>query len=98
MSNINITGSQWKIIIKDLKVSTIIGIHETERKYPQLLYINLCCYGDYQAAASHDSIDDAVDYHTISLKVASLLKENHFFLIETAVHHIGHYNINPFFC
>ena len=59
-----------KIIIKDLRVTGIIGIYEHERTTPQEMVINVVMYTDIRKAAVTDNIADCVDYE----KVANLVR------------------------
>lgn len=59
-----------KIIIKDLRVSGIIGIYDYERITPQEILINVTLFTDTRKAADTDNIADCVDYE----KMANLLK------------------------
>lgn len=59
-----------KIIIKDLRVSGIIGIYPHERVAHQEMVINVMLYTDTRKAAESDEIVDCVDYE----KAANLLK------------------------
>lgn len=59
-----------KIIIKDLRVSGIIGIYDYERITPQEILINVTLFTETHKAATSDNIVDCVDYE----KVANILK------------------------
>ncbi len=59
-----------KIIIKDLRVTGIIGIYEHERTTPQEMVINVELETDIRRAAQTDEIADCVDYE----KAANRLK------------------------
>jgi dihydroneopterin aldolase len=50
------------IYIKDLRVKTIIGIFDWERKVKQEVSIDLEFPFDCKKAAATDSIEDTVDY------------------------------------
>ena len=54
------------IRIKDLRLRAIIGIEEWERKNKQDLIINVELEFDGAAAARSDSIDDSVNYKSIT--------------------------------
>lgn len=59
-----------KVFIKDLRISSIIGIYEHERHTPQEMVINATMLTDIHKAAETDEIADCVDYE----KVANLLR------------------------
>ena len=54
------------IYIKDLRVKTIIGIFDWERKVKQEVSIDLEFPFDCKKAAASDSIEDTVDYKSIA--------------------------------
>ena len=58
-----------KILIKDLKVTGIIGIYEQERTTPQEMLINVILFTDTRKAAETDDIALCVDYEKVALKV-----------------------------
>ena len=59
-----------KIIIKDLRVSGIIGVYDYERITPQAIIINVTLFTDTRKAATSDDITDCVNYE----KIANMLK------------------------
>ena len=66
------------IYIKDLRVKTIIGIFDWERKVKQEVSIDMEFPFDCKRAAKTDSIEDTVDYKTICKGVLSLLRNRPF--------------------
>ncbi len=58
-----------KVIIKDLRVTGIIGIYDYERTTPQEMLINLTLFTDIRKAAASDDIADCVDYEKVANKV-----------------------------
>ncbi|MGC1379165.1 MAG: dihydroneopterin aldolase [Anaerolineales bacterium] len=58
-----------KILIRDLRVTGIIGIHDDERNTPQEMLINISLSTDTRRAAETDDIRDCVNYQTIAERV-----------------------------
>ena len=58
-----------KVIIKDLLVRGIIGINDWERRLPQNILINVVMFTDINQAGISDSIDDCINYSTVSKKI-----------------------------
>lgn len=58
-----------KVFITDLLARGIIGIDDWEREKPQEILINIRMTADLQKAGVSDSIDDCVNYRTITKKV-----------------------------
>lgn len=60
-----------KVIIQDLKVRGILGIHDWERVTPREIVISLTLYTDTRRAARTDDIADCVDYSALAKKIRS---------------------------
>jgi FolB domain-containing protein len=58
-----------KIIIKNLLARGIIGVHDWERSRPQDIMINITIFTDTRRAAQTDSLDDCINYSTMSKKL-----------------------------
>ena len=58
-----------KIIIKNLLARGIIGVNDWERKRPQNIMINITIFADTRRAAQTDSLDDTINYSTMSKKI-----------------------------
>ena len=71
------------IYIKDLRVKTIIGIFDWERKVKQEVSIDMEFPFDCKKAAASDSIDDALDYKVITKAVIKFVEESSFQLQES---------------
>ena len=65
-----------KIIIRDLLTRGKIGISETERSAAQDILVNVVMFTDTRKAGSSDSIDDCVNYSTMSKKIIALAEQN----------------------
>lgn len=71
-----------RILINDLLVRCIIGVHEEERGEKQDVLVNLSIAADLRKAAATDRIEDAVDYSTLKKKIVALAEGSRFFLVE----------------
>ena len=70
------------IIIRDLKLETIIGTNPDERTRRQQVIINLQLDCDLSKASQSDELTDTVDYFTIEERVTELGKSSSFKLVE----------------
>ncbi len=70
------------IVIEDLLVRTIIGINPEERTQRQDVVISLRLETDTRLPGKSDSIDDAVNYRTITKQVIDLVEDSSFQLVE----------------
>ncbi len=65
-----------KIIIRDLLARGYIGISDSEREVQQDILINAVLFTDTKKAAVSDSIEDCVNYSTMSKQILKLAEEN----------------------
>jgi FolB domain-containing protein len=72
-----------KLEISNLKIETIIGIHESEKKSKQPLIIDLVVYFDANLAIKSDNIKDVVDYYDLTADLKNFISNSKFELIET---------------
>ncbi len=77
------------IFISDLRVDTIIGVNEWERKTRQTISIDLELACDCGKAAVSDSIEDTLNYKLVSKRVSAFVQESQFQLVETLAERIG---------
>lgn len=71
-----------RIVIRDLLLRTIVGINDDERVNRQDVLINITMWADTRAAAASDSIDDAVNYRTITKEIIKHVESSKCFLVE----------------
>jgi dihydroneopterin aldolase len=71
------------IFLHDMRVETIVGIWDWERKIRQTVSIDLEMAADIKKAAGSDSIDDALNYKLVAKRVQQFVSESSFKLVET---------------
>ena len=71
------------IFLNDLRVETIVGIWNWERQMPQTVSIDLEMAADIQSAAAADTLEATLDYKAVSKRVAALVQESQFKLVDT---------------
>ncbi|MEM7007756.1 MAG: dihydroneopterin aldolase [Thermodesulfobacteriota bacterium] len=70
------------IKIENLKLRTIVGIYDWEKEKKQDVIINIDMEFDGTKAIETDSIDDTIDYKTITKKIIDMVEGKEFNLIE----------------
>ena len=80
----SIEGVTDIVSIRDLQVSTVIGVYDWEREIEQALTFSVDMAADVAAAAKNDDIRDALDYSAVAQAVKTVVIEGRFQLIETA--------------
>ena len=71
------------ILIRDLRVEVLIGIHRRERHVAQTVSIDLDIGIPGPAVFSSDKVADTVDYEQVALRIKGLAASGHFRLVET---------------
>lgn len=74
-----------KILIKDLRVSGILGINPEERINKQDILINVVMFTDVRQAADSEDIEHAVNYKTISDRIVDRVENGSDLLVERLV-------------
>jgi len=78
-----------KILIKDLLIRGIIGIHDWEREKKQDILIDIEMEADCRPAGLSDHFRDAVDYRAVTKSVIGLVEGSEFFLVERLAEEIA---------
>ena len=84
------------IFLRELKVTTLIGIYEGEKRVPQTLQLDLDIALPDSRACETDNINDALDYAEVAQHIQTVLSEGHFSLLETLAEHIAQIILNDF--
>ena len=84
------------VYIRDLKVDTVIGIFDWERRIRQTVSLDLEMATDIRAAAASDSIDDALDYKAVGKRLIAFIQESEFQLVETLSEKVAEIVLNEF--
>jgi dihydroneopterin aldolase len=77
------------IFLRDLRVDTVIGIWEWERRIRQTVSIDLEMGADIRRAATTDSIDDTLNYKKVAKRVQQFVSESDYQLVETMAEKIA---------
>lgn len=77
------------IFLEDLRVETVIGIWDWERKIRQTVSIDLEMSADIAKAASTDSVDDTLNYKLVAKRLQEFVGESSFQLVETLAERIA---------
>jgi dihydroneopterin aldolase len=77
------------IFLHGLKVDTIIGIWDWERKIRQTVVIDLDMSADIAKAAATDSVDDTLNYKQVAKRIEAFVGDSGFQLVETMAERIA---------
>lgn len=78
-----------KIFLEALKIDTIIGIWDWERKIRQTVIVDLEMSADIARAAASDSVEDTLNYKSVAKRVQQFVGDSSFQLVETLAERIA---------
>src|ERR1044071_9293870 len=71
------------ILIRDLRVEALIGIHRRERHVVQTLSLDLDIGLPSTAVFESDRVADTIDYEQVALRIRALASAQHYRLVDT---------------
>ena len=84
------------VYISDLKVDTVIGIYDWERRIRQTVSLDLEMAADISRAAASDHIDDALNYKAIGKRIIQYIEDSDFQLVETLAERVAQLVLEDF--
>lgn len=84
------------VFIRDLRVETVVGIFDWERRIRQTVILDLDMSADIRRAAHSDRIEDTLDYKAVAKRVAQFVGAAQFQLVETLAEQIAALIIREF--
>lgn len=77
------------IFLNELKVDTVIGIWEWERRIRQTVIIDLEMSADIAKAAASDDVADTLNYKSVAKRIQGFVADSSFQLVETLAEKIA---------
>jgi len=84
------------VFLHDLKIDTVIGIYDWERKIKQTILLDLDMGFDIAKAAKTDHIDNTLDYKAIAKRLIDFVGNSDFQLVETLAEKSAEVVLNEF--
>ena len=84
------------VFIRGLKVDAVIGVYEWEQKITQPLIYDIEMVGCQRQAAQSDAIEDAINYKSVSERVAEVSLANKVALLERLAHLVAEMILTEF--
>ena len=75
------------VFIEGLTIETVIGIYDWERRVRQPVVLDIEMAFDNTRPAATDSIDDTLNYKSISKRLIAFVEASSFHLVETLAEH-----------
>lgn len=77
------------VYIRDLDISTVIGIYDWEREIRQTVSLDLDMATDIRPAADTEDIALTLNYKAVAKRLIAFIEEAEFLLIETMAEHVA---------
>ncbi len=71
------------VFIKGLRIDTVIGIYDWEKKIRQPIVLDVEMGADVRRGAATDKIEDALNYKAVSKRLKQFVGDSRFELVET---------------
>jgi dihydroneopterin aldolase len=84
------------VFINDLRIETIIGIYDWERRVRQTISLDLEMAADIRAAAATDAIEDTLNYKAVAKRLITFVGESEYQLVETLAEKIAAIIVSEF--
>jgi dihydroneopterin aldolase len=84
------------ILIRDLRVEVLIGIHKRERHVAQVVSVDLDIGIPGTTVFASDKVADTIDYEQVALRIKALAGSGHFKLVETFADRIAKLLVEEF--
>lgn len=84
------------VFIRDLRIETVIGVYDWERKIRQTVSLDLEMGTDIRPAADSDHIQDALDYKAVAKRLIQFVGDSEFQLVETLAQRCADIILNEF--
>lgn len=76
------------IYLRDLRIDTVIGIYDWERRMKQTVVLDIEMATDIRAAANSDNIEDTLNYKDVAKRLFEYVGQSEFELVETLAERI----------
>ena len=84
------------VFIRELKIDTVVGIYDWERRIRQVVVLDLDMAADVAKGARSDRIGDALDYKAVAKRLLQFVSESEFQLVETLAEKIAELVMHEF--
>lgn len=84
------------IYIHDLRIETVIGVFEWERRIKQTVVIDIEMAVDIRRAAGSDRLEDTLDYKAVAKRMIQFVGDSDFQLVETLAERVAQLVISEF--
>lgn len=84
------------VYLNDLRIDTVIGIYDWERRIKQTVSLDLEMATDVAKAAVNDNIEDALNYKAVAKRLIDFVGNSEFLLVETLAERVARIILDEF--
>lgn len=84
------------IYISDLRIETVIGIFDWERKIKQTVVLDVEMAADCRKAAQSDNVEDTLNYKSVAKRLLEFVGNSEYQLVETLAERCAEIVMNEF--
>jgi dihydroneopterin aldolase len=84
------------VFINELRIETIIGIYDWERKVKQTISLDLEMGTDIRKSAATDVIEDTLNYKAVAKRLIAFVEDSEYLLVETLAEKITEIVLSEF--
>ncbi len=77
------------VFVRDLRIETVIGVYEWERRIRQVVSLDLEMAADVARAAASDALEDALNYKAVAKRLIEYVEGSRFQLVETLAERVA---------
>ncbi len=77
------------IYLSDLRIDTVIGVYDWERRIRQTVSVDLEMAADIRRAAASDAIEETLDYKAVAKRLLEFVGAAEFQLVETLAERVA---------
>jgi dihydroneopterin aldolase len=84
------------IYLHDLRIDTVIGVFDWERRVRQTVILDLEMAADIRRAAARDDLADTLNYKAVAKRLIDFVGHSEFQLVETLAERVAELLLNEF--
>src|SRR3569832_1140434 len=84
------------IYIHDLRIDTVIGVFDWERRVRQTVILDLDMATDIRRAAATDALSDTLNYKAVAKRLLEFVGQSEFQLVETLTERVAELVLSEF--
>lgn len=84
------------IYLHNLRIDTVIGVFDWERRVRQTLILDLDMAADIRQAAATDALNDTLNYKSVAKRLMEFVGQSEFNLVETLAERVAELVLSEF--